>query len=168
MDWDNYKPERHYFQKPQDTTGVAIKIGIAVFVAITAAWAIREAYLYWMLKQFAEAAQRSAAQISERSQQQLLMLQHQQQQRMAAEALRNRQDAEARAEMQRRDLESMENAARERQRKEVAWEKFYKKRIECENPVSNLVFVECTNEYMRAKQRFEREWKSKIVTTSNL
>lgn len=68
-------------------------------------------------------------------------------------------EAQERADLQRQQLEAAESEMRERQAKEAAWERFYKKRTECENPPTSAEFVECANEYMRAQRKFEQQWE---------
>lgn len=45
--------------------------------------------------------------------------------------------------------------------KELAWEKFYKRSKVCETPPTTADLIECGNEYMRARKRFEIVWEKR-------
>lgn len=45
--------------------------------------------------------------------------------------------------------------------KELAWEKFYKRSKVCETPPTTADLIECGNEYMRARKRFEIAWEKR-------
>jgi hypothetical protein len=50
------------------------------------------------------------------------------------------------------------SAAEKRRRKERAWVASYTRPASCEHPADWNAQVECGNQYMRAKQAFERQW----------
>lgn len=77
-------------------------------------------------------------------------------------------EAQERIRRNQQKLEAIEAEKNERQAKEAAWERYYKKRAECESPASNIVLVECGNEYMRAKQKFEQQWELQKQQTAGM
>jgi hypothetical protein len=147
------------FGKSEGSTNLAIKIGLAIFLAILAASAIRWLYANWVMHQAVESFNKSIVQIQVQSQAQLAAIQLREQQKLehaarlkALEIAQRKQEQEERERQIRQQQEML--AA-----KEVAWERFYKPRLECTNPRSNDELVECGNEYHRAKVRFEQIWR---------
>lgn len=156
--------ERRSFDRPDDSMSLAVKIGVAVFIAIVAAAAIRWAYAYWVMKQVSESFQNSVVQMQAANQAKLAEIREREQ-------IRLQQIAQARAyelEQQRRvQLENELQQQRQRElmiAKENAWKAFFKPKAECDNPRSNQEFVECGNDYMRAKARFEKFWQEKLTS----
>ena len=52
--------------------------------------------------------------------------------------------------------------------KNLAWAAFYSAPASCEHPADWSAQVECGNQYMRAKKRFEEQWASKQVTATEI
>ncbi|HEX5127450.1 MAG TPA: hypothetical protein VFW00_11970 [Rhodocyclaceae bacterium] len=88
--------------------------------------------------------------------------------RTTAEARRDRLEHEQtlvdEAEARRREKEQAieaaqtqiaETARANEDRKEQAWQHFYKKPKKCDNPPDNATLVECSNNYLHEQQRFE-------------
>jgi hypothetical protein len=63
------------FGKPEGSTSLAIKIGLAIFLAIQAASAIRWLYANWVMHQAMESFNKSIVQIQSQSQAQLAAIQ---------------------------------------------------------------------------------------------
>ena len=150
------------FGKSEGSTSLAIKIGLAVFLAILAVTAVRWLYANWVMQQAVESFNQSISKIQAQSQAQLAAIQFREQQRREQEARLKALEIEQRKQEQ----EDRERQLRQQQEmlaaKEASWEKFYKPRLECANPRSNDELVECGNEYHRAKVRFEQIWQSKL------
>lgn len=164
MDFDDRRP----FEKTDNSISLAVKIGVAVFIAIVAAAALRWAYAYWVMRQVGESFQKSMVQMQVDTQARLELAR-------AKEQIRLEQIAQARAfeiEQQRRAREEEELRLRQQQQmmiaKENAWKEFFKPRVECDNPRSNQEFVECGNDHMRAKARFEKTWQAKMLTIQSV
>lgn len=152
-----YHYDRTQHEQPDRSLSLAVKIGIAVFVAIMAAAALRWAYVHWATPQFKEDVDKSIASMQAQSQAQLAALKAKEQQLMQGkffEADRKRQEQEEKEARARREQALL--AARE-----AAWEKFYKPGPECSNPRSHDEFVECGNAHHRAKVKFEEAWQAK-------
>jgi hypothetical protein len=77
-----------------------------------------------------------------------------------AQARAERERAE-RAEAQRRAIEAENTriaaAQEQEQRRERAWNRFYRPSEFCANP-DNRATMQCANEYARAKKEFDRKW----------
>lgn len=159
MNWDNYRRQDEYFEKPREsTTWRYFKVGLGLMLGMGTVWAIYvmvvSTFVMGTVKDMQEqTTHRVNAQVEK------IRIQAQQQ-KLAAEQETVRK-AQERADLQRQQLEAAEAEMRERQAKEAAWERFYKKRAECENPPTNAVFVECGNEYMRAQRKFEQLWEAR-------
>lgn len=63
----------------------------------------------------------------------------------------------------REELRLKEEVSERFYQKELAWEKFYKKSKTCGHPLTTADLVECGNEYMRARKRFEAAWEKRTV-----
>lgn len=63
------------FGKPEGSTSLAIKIGLAVFLAILAVTAIRWLYANWVMQQAVESFNQSISRIQAQSQAQLAAIQ---------------------------------------------------------------------------------------------
>ena len=150
------------FGKSEGSTSLAIKIGLAVFLAILAVTAVRWLYANWVMQQAVKSFNQSISQIQAQSQAQLAAIQLREQQRREHEARLKALEIE----QKKQEQEDRERQLRQQQEllaaKEAAWEKFYKPRLECSNPRSNDELVECGNEYHRAKVRFEQIWQSEL------
>ena len=150
------------FGKSEGSTSLAIKIGLAVFLAILAVTAVRWLYANWVMQQAVESFNQSISKIQAQSQAQLAAAQLREQQKRDYEAklkaLEIAQSNQEEDEQERQNRQQQEMFAA----KEAAWEKFFKPRLECSNPRTNDELVECGNEYHRAKVQFEQIWKSKI------
>lgn len=150
------------FAKSNDSLATFFKIFLAVFLAGLAIYAVRAAIAYWAIQQVQEDFHKTVSIINAQSQAQIVAIQERQQreqeriqQLKMAEAERKRtQQAEQVARVQRET--DMANA------KEDAWLKFYKPKPECSESNSSRDFIECGNEYHRAKAKFEQVWQSKI------
>jgi len=60
-----------------------------------------------------------------------------------------------------RQIDTQLAAQEEARRKEAAWDKHYKKPAMCVNASRQSVMVECGNDYIRARQKFEASWAMK-------
>lgn len=63
-------------------------------------------------------------------------------------------------ELKLQDALASRTANTERERRDAAWQRFYKKPKKCDNPSDNAVIVECSNHYLREEQRFEKLYAS--------
>lgn len=159
MSWDNFRRHDQYFDEPREsTTWRYFKVGLGLMLGMGVAWVIYMVVVGTFVVGTVNQMQvQTTARINaqaEKIKTEALQL------KQAAEYAVNR-EAREREEQQRRQQEAAEAARRERLAKEAAWQKFYKKRPECENLASNEVFVECGNEYMRAQRKFEQEWEAR-------
>lgn len=155
---------RRPFERQQDGTGLAFKIGLAIFLALTLSWGVRTLYLQWMMQEIGNAFVHSAEEIQVRNQENLRRLQVEQAARMAEmetrRALAEQQKAQAdleRTRLLQAQNEALETARQEESIKAKTWEKYFRPRAECVNP-QTVQFVECGNDYIRAKRRFEEDW----------
>lgn len=150
------------FEKRSDPLGSFLKMFFAVLLAGIAIYAARAALAYWTIQQVTEGMQRSVSQIQAQSQAQIKLIQE----RQHLELERTQQLRKAEAERKR--IEQADQVARVQREtylanaKEDAWLKYYKPRPECEESNSSRDFIECGNEYHRAKVRFEQIWQAKI------
>jgi hypothetical protein len=62
------------------------------------------------------------------------------------------------AEMAQRRRVILQEADAQQRQKDLAWAAFYSAPASCEHPVDWAAQVECGNQYMRAKKRFEERW----------
>ena len=140
----------------------AMKTGFAIVVLISVVAGVRWAYVHWAPAEIQERIATSMESIRMQIQEQLFTIKAKPQQLLeqAASVGIFRFDNKQREEDQR------ETEARRQQKlmaaKEAAWVKFYEPRPECTNPRLDTQFVECGNEYRRAKVRFEGMWQSKM------
>lgn len=73
------------------------------------------------------------------------------------EAARKQREAEKLASIKARQALEMAEA-----KKEAAWNRFYQAPSVCSNnPIDNATFTNCTNEYIRARKRFEDQYQNK-------
>ena len=107
-------------------------------------------------------AQRAIEQIGQQAQQMLIQ---QQKASQAAQAERERVAAvraaairDETARRQRQEAAATAAVLDEKARREVAWAKFYKKPAHCDNQPNNETLVQCANEHIRAKRRFDTEY----------
>lgn len=158
MSWDNYRQQEEYFAQPREsTTWRYFKVGLGLMLGMATVWLI---YLMVVGTVISHTVNDMQVRTLNTVNAQVEKIRVQAEQRKIAteqEALRK---AEERRALQRQQLEAAEAEMRERQAKEAAWERFYHKRAECENPPNNSVFVECGNEYMRAQRNFEHQWEA--------
>lgn len=68
---------------------------------------------------------------------------------------RARREAQRDAMLKARDAE-IAAARQEEERKQAAWQRFYRKPKKCDAPPDNAALVECSNHYIREKARFEK------------
>lgn len=158
MSWDNHRRQDAYFDEPKEsTTWTYFKVGLGLMLGIGVAWVIYMVVVgTFVLGTVNEMQVQTTQQINahaEKVKVQALQL------KQAAED-RIYREAREKEEQQRRQQEAAEAERRERLAKEAAWQKFYKKRPECDNYTTNEVFVECGNEYMRAQRKFEQQWEA--------
>lgn len=170
MDWDNHRQERQYFEKPpESTTWKYFKVGLGLMLGITVAWLIYAVIVgSWVMgaanemqKQNINTMNAHVERIRIQSEQIRLNAERQVAENRRIEQLKLQYEAQERAERNRQQLQAAEMEMQERQAKEAEWERFYKKRVECDNPASNAALVECGNEYMRAQRKFELQWEAK-------
>jgi hypothetical protein len=149
-DWDRHRPS---FDRPRDMLMWKIAGGVAIGI-IVAALLIGAVERYRMqvaidegMRMFkgltsgvSESAARSAQEARQRESQ-----------RAAAE----QQARERKAQQQRNTQEAKRAAIEEAARKERAWAKFYKRPPHCDNNPNDQQMVDCANEHIRAKRRFE-------------
>jgi hypothetical protein len=66
-----------------------------------------------------------------------------------------RREEKARLALQAHDASAAE-AREEQQRREQAWNRYYRTPKKCLNPADDAAIVECSNHYLRAQQRFDK------------
>jgi len=159
MSWDNYRRQDEYFAQPREsTTWRYFKVGLGLMLGMATVWVI---YMVVVGTFITHTVNDMQVQTTNRLQAQVEKIKIQaEQQKLAAEQAAVRK-AQERKDLQRQQLEAAEAEMRERKTKEAAWEQFYHKRAECENPATSAVFVECGNEHMRAQRKFEQQWEAR-------
>lgn len=159
MSWDNYRRQDEYFVQPREsTTWRYFKVGLGLMLGMATVWVI---YMLVVGTLITHTVNEMQVQTTHRINAQVERLKIQaQQQKFAAEQEAARK-AQVRRDLQHQQLEAAEAEMRERRAKEAAWERFYQKRAECENPATSAVFVECGNEHMRAQRKFEQQWDAR-------
>jgi cytoskeletal protein RodZ len=140
----------------------AMKTVVVIVVLISVFAGVRWAYVHWAPAEIQERTLTSMQPIRKQIQEQLLTIK-------AKSQLLLEQAASVgifRFDNKQREEDLREAEVRRQQKlmaaKEAAWEKFYEPRPECTNPSLDTQFVECGNEYRRAKVRFEEMWQSKM------
>jgi uncharacterized membrane protein YhiD involved in acid resistance len=159
MSWDNHRRQDSYFDEPKEsTTWTYFKVGLGLMLGMGVAWVI---YMFVVGTFVAGTVNQMQVQTTERINAQAEKVKFQALQLKEAAENAVNSEAREREEQQRLQREAAEAERRERLAKEAAWQKFYKKRPECENLTSNEVFVECGNEYMRAQRKFDQVWEAR-------
>lgn len=103
------------------------------------------------------AAEQAAAAAREQQAQEAARQQRLAEEKRAEAQARQRSDAKLEEALAARE-QAAQSAREEKDRKEVAWTKFYKPLKKCVNANDpNLVF-ECSNHYLHEQQRFEQLW----------
>jgi hypothetical protein len=101
-----------------------------------------------LLQEMNKSAQRQAA-----AAEAAFAAERERQQQQAADATRSMADA------QRSTYATQMQAIAEQQRREQAWQQFYRPSRGCIDP-SDEVAMECANEFIRAKRKFDANWSA--------
>lgn len=95
-------------------------------------------------------------------------------------ATQKQREHQARIEAERREVKAQELKAQQaiieaeqaaiklRATKAEAWERFYKKSPECENPPTMNAMGDCANVAIRAKRQFEEQWSALHPTNTQI
>ena len=126
----------------------AVAAGILIAGAIGAA--IRMAFVYAAVQEFKSITESIGRQSAEQVRHAQEQAERQHAQRLAMAAAQ----ARATADQARATEEAKRMQLALAQAKEDAWVRYYRKPARCENP-EGQAFVDCANDYIRAKRRFE-------------
>lgn len=139
--------EQHLTPKTSLWRHIALGVFLGTVAANAVTWAATVWSARWVAQEAAEAVAREGAVKRAEAEQRRATREQ------IAEAKRDaeRQEAEAR---KRADAEK--TAAEER--REVAWARFYRKPAHCDETRGGQWSVECANDYMRAKARFNEQY----------
>jgi len=134
-----------------------VKIAIGVAGGILAAGAIVFFARLWFVNHVVGQMNETVMTINKQTQQHL---ERERQRAAAAQAAARQQDSDRRAmeaAVQRsRELEAKEAVARQTA-KEEAWKRYYQRPETCDR-AEGQAFVECANQHIRAKRKFEELW----------
>jgi len=131
---------------------------LAVAIVVTALWAVGAAVIRWRERVEAERLlqieQDAARQAQLRAKQLQREAAEREEQRQARLEQQDAAKAQAIAERQRMEEDARRAEAAETDRKEKAWDKFYRRPAYCETAAT----MECVNGYIRARRTFEQKW----------
>ena len=136
-----------------DTVKIALGVAAGILLAGTIAFLVR----LWFLNHALGRVNEAVITINKQTQHQI---ERERELAAAAQAAARQQEAERRAveaAMQRaRELEARERLTREIA-KEEAWKRYYQRPDTCDR-AEGQAFVECANQHIRAKRKFEELW----------
>ena len=134
-----------------------VKIALGVAAGILVAGAIAFFARLWLVNHVVGQMNEAVMTINKQTQQQI---ERERERAAAAQAAARQQEVERKAmeaAVQRaRELEAKETVARQTQ-KEDAWKRYYQRPETCDR-AEGQAFVECANQHIRAKRKFEELW----------
>jgi hypothetical protein len=130
------------------------KIATGVAAGILIASAVGFAFRVWYVNRVMEEMSKAMTSVISTSQEQAQQIARRQELAVQAAKAREAERLVAVAASQRAEEERKRAAEAAKQAKEDAWARYYRKPARCEN-AEGQAFVECANEYIRAKRRFE-------------
>lgn len=141
-------PRPSFMREPESREPSPWTIALGVAAGILLAGLIGFVARAWLAQRALEGFQQQVQQMSEQSRRQA------EQQRLERERIA-RLRAEAAAAQQRAQAQAAQAAREEAERRERAWNAYYRKPRHCDDPTTMAVMVECGNEHIRAKRRFD-------------
>lgn len=141
-------------RRRQRSSDSLLKAIIGIIVVAACLYAIRIAYVHFMIDRFNQQIQHSTQQIqaslqaqAERTRQHQLAIEHER-------TLHTQMELDAQREQRERQLAAQQEA----QRMEAAWDKFYTPAEMCQNPLTQAAIVECGNRHIRERRKFVAMW----------
>jgi cell division protein FtsL len=136
-----------------------LKAIIGILVVAAGVYIGNILYTKYMIHQVSQAMQQATTELQANLQAQA---ERSRQHQLAVERERTRQK-QIELDYKRQQMERQAAQQAAERLKEAAWNQFYKKPEQCENATRHDVIVECGNDYVREKRKFERIWLEKQV-----
>ena len=170
LDPDEIRTSRQdsFFDEKKPNEVNPFTIFLAVLAAILVSWFIREAYLEWQVQRAVEMLNQEVAVINAQSQRELQRIQ------MSAQVAQEAANQRAGAEIEKARLQKLAEHQQEwdrqaaisaerdvKTKKEQAWFDYYKPVKGCESTNDNKDIIKCGNDFAKAKNNFEAQWKRK-------
>ena len=161
--------QRAFFEKKQTTETNPFTIFLAVLAAILVSWLIREAYLEYQINQVVKVFNQQIQVIDAQTQAQVQQMQLRNEASKAENErlTRIRQEEQEQQKIAKIQIENEKRAKviadiNERAEKDEAWKLFYKPTKGCEPDNPNRDPIKCGNDYIKAHNRFEATWSSRL------
>jgi hypothetical protein len=142
-------------------------IFFAVLAAIIVAWLIRDAYINWQTEQALKQVSQQLAISAAQAQKQLQDLQLQREYANAKGRERAQLEAEAKRQHELMIRTQKAAAIRNMGEKEKAWNLYYKPAAGCESSNQNRETIKCSNDYIKARKKFEDDWATGMANYSH-